>query len=363
MRKFRSEADAGLPVAQFWRSGWTRVAGRVIPPAVSIALLLSLFRDVDVPSLASSIRSMTRSPWGWIALVISFASHFGFSTVKWRDLLIGLGHGQPFLRLLRLELASDLFIRVVPLRDGEVAKIWVFATKYRVPALVTAASVAIEIATNVGALVLLAISGQVAVGLRSPMAGLAACTLLFTSAIFVSHAVLRHVSRAAGIASAKPNTPRKKLRTYAERASRIPRTLLARVALLSLLIEFSEVVVVAMLCRAMSIDVPLSALVALWPIAAIAGRLPISIGGIGVRDGALVALLPRLTAATYEQTLGVGLAFTMVGVLIPCLIGLPFTARLLSSMIDSKRSLNAGDGDNAEARVIQTADAPTPHRP
>lgn len=313
--------------------------------------------------MAVMFRAITDSAWLWAAIALSATTSIGVSTLKWRDILSGLGRPLPPRDLLHLELATETVVRLTPFRFGEVAKIWALATKYRVPALVTAASVAIEIATNAGALVLLAISGQVAVGLRSPMAGLAACTLLFTSAIFVSHAVLRRVSRAAGIASAKPNTPRKKLGTYAERASRIPRTLLARVAFLSVLIEFSEVVVVAMLCRAMSIDVPLPALVALWPIAAIAGRLPISIGGIGVRDGALVALLPTLTAATYEQTLGVGLAFTMVGVLIPCLIGLPFTARLLSSMIDSKRSLNARDGDNAEARVIPTADASTPHRP
>ncbi|MCL4234103.1 MAG: flippase-like domain-containing protein [Deltaproteobacteria bacterium] len=364
--------DAPIPVyvvpAPKGRS--TRIARRIVPFAVSIAALWWLFRDVDGLALGSLFRALAKSLWGWCALALSFAAHFGFSTLKWRDILDGLGHRQPLPRLLRLELASDLFIRIVPLRGGEAAKIWYLSVHQRIPALVTAASVAVEMVTNVGALILLAIAGHATLRWNSPMAGVAAGAMVVVGALVAGRAMLQRIRRSARVASASPGTRWKMLGHYAERAATIPRRLMARVGFLSLMIEFSEIVVVALLCRAMSIDVPIVALVALWPLVAFLGRLPISIGGVGVRDGALVALLPTLVTASYEQVLAVSLAFTLVGVLIPCFVGFPFTVQLVSAMTRSTGRPRRRPGKEATdaiglgaCHVTATADATGPPRP
>lgn len=59
----------------------------------------------------------------------------------------------------------------------------------------------------------------------------------------------------------------------------------------SIVIQSAFVVVNAWMGRAIGIDVPLAVWFLAWPMAKLAGLLPISLGGLGVRDATLAALL------------------------------------------------------------------------
>ncbi len=314
-----------------------RFAARVVPAIVTAALLWALLKDVDSDALAQSLDAAVDSPWWWIALTLSVTSHIGLSALKWGEILGGLGSRQPWTALAYLEAAADLFIRVIPLRAGELAKIWHLASRRGVPVLVTTSSIALDIATSLGALVILAASGFLAMTVDSVNVGIGGAMLLLTATVLFARAILRFISESFGARAKSASGVWANLSSYSSRASNFPVVSIAKVGLLGVVIEFSEILVVAMLCRATGVEVPFATLFALWPIASILGGLPISIGGTGVRDGAFLALVLPLGSATYEQALAVGITFTLVGVLIPCAAGFPLTIHLLSSMANATR--------------------------
>ncbi|MCC6159405.1 MAG: flippase-like domain-containing protein [Deltaproteobacteria bacterium] len=311
-----------------------------MPILVTFALLYVLLRNVDSVALASSIRSAVRSPWCWVALALSITSHIGLSAMKWGEILSGLGARQPLSLLVYLESATDILIRVVPLRAGELLKIWHLASRRGVPAFITTSSIALDAATNLGALIVLAASGFVAQRGESTIMGIGVALALSACAVVSARAILRGVAKLFAPRETPAEGFRAKCSEYIVRASGFPVVSMARTGILSVVIEFSEIAVVAMLCRATAVDVPFTTLFALWPIASILGGLPISVGGAGVRDGAFLALLLPMGTATYEQALAVGLTFMLVGVLIPCLVGFPFTAQLISTMTTPIRRLD-----------------------
>lgn len=76
---------------------------------------------------------------------------------------------------------------------------------------------------------------------------------------------------------------------------------------LSLTIQTSFVLLNAWIGRTVGIDVPLSAWFFAWPVAKVAGLLPISLGGLGVRDAAFGAAL-----ASFGVPMAAGVAASLV---------------------------------------------------
>jgi uncharacterized protein (TIRG00374 family) len=74
--------------------------------------------------------------------------------------------------------------------------------------------------------------------------------------------------------------------------------LLLRVGLLSVLEQCIPILTMAIVARALGIRVPFSALIVTMPLALFVGRLPISLGGIGVGEAAIVYLLGLFSVST-----------------------------------------------------------------
>ncbi|HEO72636.1 MAG TPA: flippase-like domain-containing protein [Candidatus Hydrogenedentes bacterium] len=102
-----------------------------------------------------------------------------------------------------------------------------------------------------------------------------------------------------------------RLWTAFEALSRLPKSRLAAILSLSLLIEASGIAVFLLLARAVGLDIPLLALAWLRLIIIVVQLPPVSIAGLGMREGALVLLLPELYGAASEQALA--LSFLLLG--------------------------------------------------
>jgi len=75
---------------------------------------------------------------------------------------------------------------------------------------------------------------------------------------------------------------------------KIPPVRMTVVFLLSALFQFADILASFFLARAVNIDVPLLLFLAIFPIVYILTVLPISLGGLGVREGTLAYLLTRV---------------------------------------------------------------------
>lgn len=81
--------------------------------------------------------------------------------------------------------------------------------------------------------------------------------------------------------------------------------------MLGLLMQISFVGINAFLGSLCGIHIPFSAWLLVWPLAKLSALLPISMGGLGVREAALAALLARLNIPL-EMAVGVGLLWETV---------------------------------------------------
>ena len=81
--------------------------------------------------------------------------------------------------------------------------------------------------------------------------------------------------------------------------------------LLAVLIQGSFVFLVAILGKACNIDLPLHVWFFAWPLAKLAAMIPVSLGGLGVREMALAAFLGRF-GVPLTQSVGLGLLWETI---------------------------------------------------
>ena len=123
-------------------------------------------------------------------------------------------------------------------------------------------------------------------------------------------------------------TPTPRLREKLERLLRVLGALRARPALAAGVLLLTAVNWLASIIQThlllLAVGAPVSFLLTatVLPIAIFVGLVPVTIGGMGTRDAALVSLLA--SAATPAQALSVGLLYSFFGYWLPALLGLPF---------------------------------------
>ncbi len=77
---------------------------------------------------------------------------------------------------------------------------------------------------------------------------------------------------------------------------------------------------------ALGSSVPLVVAMANIPIAIFIGLVPVTLGGMGTRDAAIIFLFSVF--ATPSQLLGVGILFSLFRYWLPSLIGIPFMRKI-----------------------------------
>jgi hypothetical protein len=100
---------------------------------------------------------------------------------------------------------------------------------------------------------------------------------------------------------------------------------LASIATVSVLIRVLTVVVTHALLLAVGADVPLVQTLTLWPAAMLAGVAPLTLGGLGTRDAAFLALLAeRGTHVDPSSVLVATIGYSAVAIWSVAVIGVPF---------------------------------------
>ncbi len=106
---------------------------------------------------------------------------------------------------------------------------------------------------------------------------------------------------------------RESIRVFAENLSKLNanRRLWGKILLYSMLFHFIVIIIHFILAKSSGINIPFSFLLILYPITAIAGFLPVSLNGIGVREGTYVYLL-SLISISYEQAFAYSILWFLV---------------------------------------------------
>lgn len=261
---------------------WLPILARLGVTLTVLALLvLALPRD----QLLAAIDRV--SALIWISVVLGIAAGQTAAAFKWRLSLRASGHGGGMLEVLRAHAAGQALNLFLPsIVGGDAVRAGVLGVTQRGGAKIAAAALADRL-IDTAALLILASVGALAVS--SPLPGWTGRILALTTAglvvgILFARPILRRVpgvGRPARLAS--------KLNEALEELYRRPGVALV-VLSLSLLIQSGFILLNALLGDRVGIAVSLSAWFVAVPLAKLVATLPVSLGGIGVREAALAGI-------------------------------------------------------------------------
>jgi uncharacterized membrane protein YbhN (UPF0104 family) len=284
------------------RARGIRIALKILLSLAVLATLLLLLPWSEVKSAA------VRLPGGvWFGVLGGFLAGHAIGVVKWR-LMVNAGRAGLEARDATRCYAAGLFANLClpSIVGGDVLRAALAGKTTGRPEAAVLGGIGDRLSDVMALALLMGVGGILA---RAELPGWGGAFL--TAAILVG---------AGGAALLSPLLLRRPLSGWPARVRRpLGRTLVAlrrmtrspgtaaRVFALSLIIQSAFVLLNAWIGRSIGINVPLAVWFLVWPLAKVAGLLPISLGGLGVRDATMGALL---------TTFGVAMASGVVASLI-----------------------------------------------
>ena len=292
--------------------------GRWLKPAGTIALYVFVFYWTDARAILGRLRTVDLSPL--VAGILIYAAGQAVSTFKWRLLLAPLELAVSYTRLLGFYFTGMFFNLFLPtIVGGDAVKAVLLARETHAPARATM-SVFMERNTGLCALLLIAVGASlVAPPVRLFGLPLAALTALLAAGYAVVNVVLLspwayhladRIIAASPLVQMRPRA-RSLYDAITPYKSAVP-TLVAAL-LLSLAFQAFVIAVVFLNARALSLAVPLSAVAVFVPLVSLAGMVPVSVNGLGVRE-ALYILLFGQVGVSPESSVSLALVYLAVTV-------------------------------------------------
>ncbi|MCZ6755634.1 MAG: lysylphosphatidylglycerol synthase transmembrane domain-containing protein [Gemmatimonadetes bacterium] len=260
-----------------------------------LALILTLLPAGDIFGAMGRI-----PPWLWTAALAGFLLGHLLGVAKWRTVV---NSGRPILgtRQAIQCYAAGLFANLClpSIVGGDILRAAMAGRMTKRPEAVVVGSV-VDRVTDVATLGLLIIGGSIALGAAQPgvwtgVLAAGAITGVAAALVALPLAFRRPLHR-------WPARWRRRIgRTLASirRLARRPRTW-AVAQSLSIVIQSGFVLLNAAIGTSLGIEVSLSVWFVVWPLAKIAGLLPISLGGLAVREATLAALLTPFGVAAVD---------------------------------------------------------------
>ena len=284
---------------------------RWLKPAVSIGLLAAIFYFLPWHEVQAAISRLTFSTWALVLL--GFLAGHRLGVVKWR-MLVNAGRARmksrDAIRCYAAGLFANLCLPTVVGGDVVRAALAARATgRIEAAFFGSAADRAIDIAATG---LLIAVGGVLSRDSFPGWAGELLAVGLLVVAIVVLACVPLLLRRRLNRWPKKIRRPVGRSLVVLRRMSRSPGTAVMA-AMISLTMQSGFVLLNAWIGRSVGITVSITVWFFVWPLAKIAGLLPISLGGLAVRDATLAALL---APAGVPVTLGIVAALIWQSVMI-----------------------------------------------
>lgn len=290
-----------------------------IPILIALLILVVLFSRIDPAKIFVTLKESNKTLL-FISIPVLFTVHL-IGALRWRTALIMLGHRVPFWTILRFYLANVPISKITPSYSGDFVRTHYLRDKISVAHHVGV--IFLEALFDVFILATLATIGGIAFGVKiAVLPGLILLIAIAAFFIISTRIKLKVLGKWQGIAE--------NLLTVFQKLFFQPKLFLA-VVLYSLMMWVLIIGYIKLSFLAFGVSVPTVAVAALQPIAIFVSLLPISIGGIGIRESAMVFLFSRF--ASDATILAVGLIYSLAGsVLLPLLL-LPVTYKIMREVI------------------------------
>lgn len=293
---------SSAPRVRLWRHPIVRLAG-------SAVILALLFTVLPAGDLVAAMRRLPLAGWG-LAIATYLALHL-IGVAKWRLLVNAAGAGLPFVDAVRAYYSGLFGNTFLPsIVGGDVVRAGVAFGAVRSRSGLLLGSL-VDRMQDIVALGAVAGAGALlsprALAPESRTVFMALGLLLAAAGAFALVAWFALPTRRLPFGwRRKLVAVRRAVRSTASRPSRLVAALSLGILLQSLLVVLNW-----MLGRTIGIDIPLYVWLFVWPLAKISGLLPVTQGGIGVREAAQAALFAPFGVPAV-MAVATGLVFEVV---------------------------------------------------
>jgi len=240
---------------------------------------------------------------------------------RWQIILKVTGHPLPFWRCFNIFMAALPLTSISPSKSGDVVK--AYCLKDEFPISKTIGTVYTERVFDLFSLIFLSFAGSLFYR-NTEFLMILTPALLIVAVLFITpNANIR-------IPFIKDSWNRKLQGVMLSMRSltRCKKEFLV-VTLLSLISWMLAVFQTMLFFNALNISIPLAFTMANIPIAIFVGMMPVTLGGMGTRDAAIIYLFSEF--GTPSELLGVGILFSLIRYWFLSIIGLAFMKNIVSS--------------------------------
>ncbi len=289
-----------------------RVAKPLIKLLIGASLIALLFRRQDIrpADLAETLTHLSTHP-AWLAATLFLVlACLLFGAIRWWTALHGLQVKISRTRIAALFLVGHFFNGFLPgSTGGDVARAFYVAREIQGGRTNAVMSIVLERLAGVAVLLLLALAGLLTSTAHYDLPLLLAATGVLAAGILALLAAIPYLPRLAGWPLLRPvvQHPRAGPLTHklyaALRLCHAQPRLILHLLGWSLLQHFCAIASWLTLAWGMGFDCQTTAFLLLVPAVLTAQMLPITPGGIGVRESAAITLLPAAGMAPHEAVL------------------------------------------------------------
>lgn len=283
----------------------------VLVLSITLIIFYLIFTKIDFYSVVE-VLSHANLFYLFIALLLLFAIILIIAK-RWQTILETMGYNFQYKECFNLIMGALPLTSITPSKSGDVVK--AYYLKDQIPMSKTVGSVLTERVFDVFTLILFSFVGM----MFCQRYKLAFIALIFFSLIVAMPLILRIDLRLP-----IKESWNEKLRNiaFSMKALINNKKALLIILLFSFSIWFLGVVQTLVFFYALGIDVPLLFTMANIPIAIFIGLIPVTLGGMGTRDAAIIFLFSGY--ATPSQLLGVGILFSLFRYWLLSIMGIPF---------------------------------------
>ena len=313
----------------------------------SLALLTWLFTRIDIDQLWEALLATDLTLWA--AGLATAAAAWLLNTAKWRVLLQALGYPSPYLKLLGLNFIGMFYSVVLPGQvSGEVVKGFRLA-RQGVPTGPTTMTITLDRLTGLVALGLLGLAGLLLAPPPFPSGPFLALSALVVLA--AASPIVLLVLRPSPHPAQPPPSDLNLLQRFLYQAQEAIATYRRSPQVLALALVqalgFQALVVVSNYLIALGVGVQVSPIALLWIVSVVSlvSMLPLTLGGLGLREGAYAFLLQQYGV---PLSLGISLSLGVFGVIL--------TLSVMGGVVEALWPRLAGDATNATPTPLESTE-------
>ena len=287
--------------------------------SITIAIFYLIFTKIDFRSVVD-VLSHANLVYLLLALLLTILIPV-ISAKRWKIILESMKYDISFVDCFCMIMGTLPLTSITPSKSGDVIK--AYYLKDRVPITKTIGSVLTERVLDIFALIMFCLIG-LAFYQQSRMI-IITITILFCiiGFFFISHKEIKFPIKKSWNDKLQNILLATKTLTKSKKSFLI-------VLMYTFTLWFLAVIQTIIFFLALGVNVPLSFTMANIPIAIFIGQIPVTLGGMGTRDAAIIFLFSGY--ATSSELLGVGILFSAFRYWLLSLIGIPFMRKMMNKV-------------------------------